>query len=296
MTDDAQAPAIETLDPAFAEVVAPDAKVRTLAEDLRFAEGPAWLEWEGGFLVFSDIPADRLYRFTEGKPREVFREPSHHANGNAVEAEGRLVTCHHGSRRVTRTTPEGEVTTLCSTYQGKKLNSPNDVAVRRDGTIWFTDPPYGIKENERELEKNYVFRLAPGADEPVVVADDFERPNGLCFSPDESLLYIADSDHGRSEIRVFRVTPKAVLEAGRPFAKIDPPAPDGIRCDAAGRLYVTAGDGVHVYDAEGKLLGKVRLAERPTNCEFGGAKRTTLYVTARTKLYAIEMKAKGVRH
>ena len=284
---------IEILDPAMNAVLAPGAAVRLLGDTFQFTEGPAWLPWEGGILVFSDIRADTLYRWTEKEGLAVFRKPSHNANGNTADPEGRLVTCEHGSRTVTRTAPDGAVVTLASTYQGKKLNSPNDVVVRSDGTVWFTDPPYGIKPAEQQQPANYVFRLDPGAAEPVQVADDFVRPNGLCFSPDEKFLYVADSS--RSHIRRFRVTAENALAGSEVFAKIQPPGPDGIRCDADGRLYVTAGDGVQVFDPQGKLLGKVILPVQPANCTFGGSDRRTLFITARTHLYAVTLAVRGSR-
>jgi len=289
-------PRIETVDPAFDRVVAPDAEISCIAEGLEFTEGPQWMASEGeGYLVFSDIPADTLYRWDEAGGLSVLRRPSYHANGNTVDTEGRLVTCEHGSRRVTRTEKDGTVTAMATTYGGKRLNSPNDVVVARDGAVWFTDPPYGIKESEREQPANHVFRLGPGAEEPVPVADDFARPNGLCFSPDESLLYIADSDHARTHVRQFRVREGKALAGGEVFATVDPPAPDGIRVDVDGRLYVTAGDGVQVFGTDGSLLGKVLLPERPTNCAFGGPGHTTLFITARPKVYAVVLKVAGAR-
>ncbi len=285
---------IEIIDEAFRQVIAPDAAVRLIAKDLRFTEGPVWLDTEGEFLVFSDIPADTLYRWEPEKSLQVFRKPSHNANGNTTDPKGRLVTAEHGSRSVTRTDRDGNVTTLASTYQGGKFNSPNDVVVRADGTVWFTDPPYGLGDRKREQERNYVFRLEPGASEPVAVANDFERPNGLCFTPDQKHLYIADSDHSRSHVRRFRVTDDLALADGHVFADIAPPAPDGIRADREGRLYVTAGDGVQVFASGGELIGKVHLPVRPTNCCFGDEDRETLYITARTNVYAVRLQAAGL--
>jgi sugar lactone lactonase YvrE len=287
--------AVEVLDPGMRSVVAPDAAVRQIAADLKFTEGPAWMDAPGGgCLLFSDIPADTIYRWTEAKGLEVFRKPSHNSNGNTTDRQGRLVTCEHGSRTLTRTEKDATVVTLASTYKGKRLNSPNDVAARSDGTIWFTDPPYGIRAAEQEQPANYVFRLDPGAKEPAAVAADFPRPNGICFSPDEKYLYVADSDGKVSHIRRFRVTPENALADGVVFAKIAPPAPDGIRCDRGGRLWVTAGDGVHVLDPEGKLIGKIRLPVRPANCAFGDKDRKTLYITARQSVYAVRLLVAGL--
>jgi gluconolactonase len=286
---------IEVLDGAMREAIAPDAAVREVATGLKFTEGPVWMDTpEGGCLLFSDIPADTIYRWTEAKGLEVFRKPSRNSNGNTTDRQGRLVTCEHGSRTLTRTEKDGSVTTLASTYKGKRLNSPNDVAVKSDGTIWFTDPPYGIRPAEQEQPANYVFRLDPGAGEPVAVADDFPRPNGLCFSPDEKYLYVADSDGQVSHIRRFRVARDGALAEDMVFAKIAPPVPDGIRCDRQGRLWVTGGDGVHVLDTEGKLLGKVRLPVRPANCAFGDKDRKTLYITARQNVYAVRVLVAGL--
>jgi gluconolactonase len=291
---------IEIADPRFREVLPPRPELRTLADGLRFTEGPVWMP--NGTLIFSDIPADTLYRFAPGAGLSVFRKPSRHANGNTLDLEGRLITCEHGSRTVTRTDARGEVTTLCRTYDGNRLNSPNDAVVKGDGTLWFTDPPYGLgKDDRRELDNNYVFRLDPGAEEPVAVADDFERPNGLCFSPDESKLYVADSWHrGERHVRVFHVTSDNALEGGEEFCRIDPGVPDGIRCDRDGRLYSTAGDGVHVFAPDGVLLGKIltpRLdggkLRSAANCCFGGPEGRTLFITARDSLYAIDLAVSG---
>lgn len=284
---------IEVLNEAFRDVLAPDTTVRLIAEGLEFTEGPVWIEADGGALLFSDISADTIYRWTERDGLSVFRKPSHNANGNATDARGRLVTCQHGSRTVTRTEKDGQVATIASTYNGKRLNSPNDVVVKSDGTIWFTDPPYGIKPEQSEQPANYVFRLDPGAAEPVPVAEDFSRPNGLCFSPDEKYLYVADSDQARSHIRRFRVRENNTLAEGLTFAVIEPPVPDGMRVDEDGRLYVTAGDGIQVFGPAGELLGKIRLPLCPANCTFGGGDRKTLYVTARAGVYAVNLAVRG---
>ncbi len=282
--------AFEARDDAFRAILLSDSTVTRLATGFRFVEGPVWLDEA---LLFSDIPADTIYRWAGGEEAGVFRQPSRHANGNTLDGQGRLVTCEHGSRTVTRTEPDGTVTTLASTYQGKKLNSPNDAVVKSDGTVWFTDPPYGIKPDQAEQAANRVYRLDAGAAEPVAVAEDFSRPNGLCFSPDEKHLYIADSDTKIHHIRRFRVTAQNTLEGGEVFCTIEPGVPDGIRCDSEGRLYSTAGDGVHVFSPEGHLLGKIHTPKTAANCCFGGADRSTLYITASDSVWAVQLNVTG---
>jgi gluconolactonase len=285
---------IEILHDSFREILLPDTRVTCIAEGFKFTEGPAWRADEG-CLLFSDIPGDTIYSWREGKGHQVWRQPSRNANGNTIDREGRLVTCEHGSRTLTRTEPDGSVTTLAETYAGKKLNSPNDVVVQRDGTIWFTDPPYGIKPDQSEQDANYVFRLDPGSEELVPVAGDFSRPNGLCFSPDETLLYIADSDTSLNHIRVFRVQPDKTLEGGEIFAVIEPGVPDGIRVDCDGRLYSTAGDGVQVFAPDGALLGKLHTSETSANCTFGGPENRTLFFTATTRIWMAQLRVAGAK-
>ena len=284
---------IEIVDESFKAVAGAAAQVRRIAGDLKFTEGPVWFEAEK-CLLFSDIPADTIYKWTEAEGLKVWRKPSHNSNGNTCDHEGRLVTCEHGSRTVTRTGKDGKVETLCSTYQGKLLNSPNDAAVRKDGTIWFTDPPYGIDAKMKVQDRNHVFRLDPGAKEPVSVASEFAMPNGICFSPDEKLLYVADSG-GPHHVRRFRVKDDNTLEGGEVFVTISPGGPDGIRCDRDGRLYSTAGDGVQVFSVEGKLIGRIRTPEPAANCTFGGPGNRTLFITARPTLWAVPLAVPGAR-
>ena len=243
---DAASPRVEIIHPDFRAILRPDTRIEPIAQGLKFTEGPAWFD-QGQCLIFSDIPGDTMYRWTAGAGHEVFRRPSRNANGNTVDLQGRLLTCEHGSRQLTRTEPDGSVTVLAATFGRRRLNSPNDVIVQRDGTIWFTDPPYGINPKLSEQPHNYVFRLDPGATEPVAVAADFSRPNGLCFSPDERWLYVADSDTSIHHVRRFAVGPDKALAGGEVFVTIDPGLPDGIRVDADGRLFSTAADGVHVF-------------------------------------------------
>ncbi|MCF7669515.1 MAG: SMP-30/gluconolactonase/LRE family protein [Verrucomicrobia bacterium] len=278
--------------PAFNDVIGEATQLDKLAGDMQFVEGPVWLNRDDGFLVFSDIPANSLMSWSEKEGLNVFRKPSGKANGNTLDLQGRLVSAEHGGRRISITRHNGEVITIADNYGGKKFNSPNDVVVKSDGTVWFTDPDYGLEGRERELDKNYVFKFDPLTRVLAIVADDFDRPNGLCFSPDEKRLYVADSGSPR-HIRMFSVSEENSLSDAGVFCKINPGAPDGIRVDAEGRLYSTAGDGIHVFAPSGELLGKILVPETPANLCFGGPENRTLFITARTSLYSIALAAEG---
>jgi gluconolactonase len=279
---------VEIFDRAFESVLAPDTGLRCVADGFQFTEGPVWLD-SVQLLLFSDIPANTVYRWTEGDGHSVWHRPSNQANGHTLDLQGRVVACEHGSRSLTRIEEDGSVTTLATTYRGGKLNSPNDAVVKSDGSIWFTDPPYGIEPGEEEQAANYVFRLEVGAPEPAPVADDFSRPNGLCFSPDERHLYIADSDPEIHHVRCFQVEADGSLRDCGVFATIDPGVPDGMRMDRDGRLFSSAGDGVHVFSAEGQLLGKIRTPESASNCAFGGEAHAILFITAVSSVWAINL-------
>jgi gluconolactonase len=276
----------------FRKLIPPDAKLEKLAGGMKFTEGPVWVNANGGYLIFSDIPANQLKKWTKKDGLTTFREPSNNANGNTIDKQGRLLTCEHSGRRVSVTEKDGTVKTVVDSYQGKKLNSPNDIVVKSDGTIWFTDPPYGIRPEQKELDGNYVFCFDPRKMSLKVVASDFDRPNGICFSPDEKLLYVADSGKPR-HIRVFEVAPDNSLRNGRVFCKIDVGGPDGIRSDSKGNIWSSAGDGVHIFAPDGTLIGKILVPETPANLCFGGEDGKTLFVTARTSLYAIKTAVTG---
>ena len=277
----------------FHKVVAPDAKLTKLAGGMKFTEGPVWLTQDGGSLVFSDIPANELKRWTAKSGLTTFRSPSQHANGNTLDRAGHLVTCEHSGRRVSIQVKDGTLCTLVAHFAGKKFNSPNDAVVKSDGTIWFTDPPYGLpKGKTKEQAGNYVYRFDPKTTAPTIVVKDFDMPNGLCFSPDEKKLYVADSGQPH-HLRAFEVQPDGTLTGGAVFCQIDKGVPDGIRCDANGRVYSSAGDGVHVFSPEGKLIGKILTPETPANLCFGGADGQTLFITAQTSLYSIPLRVKG---
>jgi gluconolactonase len=285
---------------ALREVVPEGAIWEQLATGFVFTEGPLW-DPKTGSVLFSDIPANTIYRWSPSEGTTVFRRPSGKANGNTWDHEGRLVTCEHAGRRVSRTEPDGSVVALASAYDGKRLNSPNDVVVRKDGTVYFTDPPYGLTQPfgevaEQELPFHGVFMLSPGAATPTLLLDDGERPNGLAFSPDERLLYLADTP--RHEIRVFDVREDGTLANGRLFARTDPNEgegrPDGVKVDRKGRVYVAGPGGIWVFDPQGSALGILKTPERAANLNWGHLDGQTLYVTATSSLYRVRLQAGGV--
>lgn len=278
----------------FRKAVAPDAKLQRLATDMQFTEGPVWVAADGGFLVFSDIPADELKKWTAKDGLTTFRKPSQNANGNTVDREGRLISCEHSGRRLCRLEKVGQLVTLVDQFEGKRFNSPNDADVKSDGTIWFTDPDYGLGGKPREYEGCFVFRFDPKTKGLTVVAKDFDKPNGIAFSPDEKKLYVADSGKPR-HIRLFDVRSDGTVKGGGVFCTIDQGVPDGIRCDAAGRVWSSAGDGVQIFAPDGKLLGKILVPESPANLCFGGVDGKTLFITARKSLYSIPVLVKGAR-
>ncbi|MBE0544904.1 MAG: SMP-30/gluconolactonase/LRE family protein [Verrucomicrobia bacterium] len=279
----------------FKKIVAPGAKLERLATDMRFTEGPVWLAADGGYLVFSDIPADELKKWSPKEGLSTFRKPSRNANGNTVDREGRLITCEHSGRRVSILEKDGTLRTLADQCDGKTFNSPNDAVVKSDGTIWFTDPPYGLpRDAVKEQDGNYVFRYDPKTQKGTRVAEGFDMPNGLCFSPDEKKLYVADSGKPR-HLRVFDVQPDGTLKDAKVFCEIDRGVPDGIRCDAQGRIYSSAGDGVHIFAPDGKLIGKILVPESAANLCFGGADGKTLFITARTSLYSIPLRIEAAK-
>lgn len=268
-----------------------------------FTEGPVWFA-DHECLLWSDIPASRIMRMTAGGQVDVFRAESNHANGNARDRQGRLVTCEHSTRRVTRTEIDGSITVLADRYEGFPLNSPNDVVVKSDGTVWFTDPDYGIRLNipggRRHQAKNHVFRVDPASGAVVAVADDFDKPNGLAFSPDEAVLYIGDSavtdgPERNSHIRRFDVLPDGTLAGGAVFA-VTAGVPDGMRTDAEGNLWASAGDKIDVYAPDGTLLGQIVDFPAPvTNLAFGGPNRDRIFATAGGGLFAFRVAVPGAQ-
>jgi gluconolactonase len=288
----------EILDERFRRYVRTNARVEKLFEGSSWAEGPAYFA-AGRYLVWSDIPNDRMLRWDETSATVgVFRAPAGYTNGNTVDREGRLVSCEHGNRRVTRTEHDGSITVVADRFEGKRLNSPNDVVVASDGAVWFTDPTYGIDSDyegyraESEIGASNVYRVDPDTGACEVAADDFVRPNGLAFSPDERRLYVSDTgithvSDGPRHIRAFDVGPRGALSGGEVFATCREGMFDGFRFDEEGRLWAGARDGVHCHDVDGTLLGKVRVPETVANVVFGGPRRNRLFICATTSLYAV---------
>ena len=268
-------------------------KLERIAEGFTWTEGPVWFG-DRDCLLFSDIPSRRILRWSEADGLSVYRNDSGFNNGNTRDRQGRLIGCRHGPRDLVRTEYDGTLTVLARTWQGKRLNSPNDVVVSSDGAVWFTDPTYGILSNFEgfrtppEQPARNVYRLSSEGDLSVV-AGDFVQPNGLCFSPDETRLYIAESGSSHDDdvpavIRVFDVTGNRLEDRGV-FATIDDGLPDGLRCDMQGNLWSSARDGVHCFDPQGVLLGKILVPETVSNLCFGGADGQRLFITATTGVY-----------
>lgn len=295
----------EIRDPRFRQLIVPSAGLDELYSDCRWAEGPVWFA-DLNCLLFSDIPNQRMLRCSPGGEVSVFREPSNFTNGNTRDRQGRLISCEHGTRRVTRTEVDGSITVLAENYQDRRLNSPNDVVVRSDGSVWFTDPTYGILSDyegyraEPEQPTRNVYRIDPASGALSVVADDFRQPNGLAFSPDETMLYVADSARSHDEtapshIRVFDVEDGSRLVNGRVFCNLDNGIPDGLRTDTAGNVWTSAGDGVHCFAPDGILLGKILVPQTVANLTFGGPRRNRLFITATRSLYAVYTTATGAQ-
>jgi len=288
----------EVIDQRFKRYIMPNVHMETLYTGTRWAEGPVYFP-AGKYLLWSDIPNDRVLRYDETNSSvSVFQSSCRFHNGHTMDREGRLVSCEHQGRQVSRVEIDGSVTTLASHYQGKRLNSPNDVVVKSDGSIWFTDPTYGIDghyEGDKaisEINASHVYRIDPITLEVSVVATDFIKPNGLAFSPDESLLYIADTgathfEDGPKHIRVFDVSSDNSLSGGHVFASSTNGLFDGFRVDVDGNIWSSAGDGVHCYTPEAKLIGKIRTDETVANVEFGGVKRNRLFICATRTLQAV---------
>jgi gluconolactonase len=293
----------EVIDPQFESCFVAHMRVERLWTGGRWLEGPAWFA-AGRYLVFSDIPNNRMLRFdeTDGSV-STFRHPSNFSNGNTTDNEGRLVTCEHLTRRVTRTEYDGTITAIADHFEGKRFNSPNDIVVKSDGSIWFTDPSYGIlsdyegEKAESEMDC-CVYRVDGKSGNITRVADDFVKPNGLAFSPDEKSLYIADTGashmpNGPKHIRKFAVSQDGRLTADAVFAQCTSGFFDGFRIDRDGRVWASSAEGVHCYDPDGTLIGKIHIPELVSNLAFGGAKRNRLFITANQSLYSVYVAVNG---
>jgi gluconolactonase len=297
--------AVEVLDPSFAKYRLPLASIEQLATGCRWAEGPVWFG-DGRYLLWSDIPNNRIMKWEEETGAvSIFRKPSHNANGNTRDRQGRLVTCEHDARRVTRTEYDGAITVLMDRFEGKPLNSPNDIVVKSDGSVWFTDPPFGILgyyEGHRakpELPTN-VYRLDPGRGEATVVAGDVIAPNGLCFSPDEKLLYVVESRSTPRHILAFDVSADGKRLANKRILIDAGPdgTPDGMRCDVDGNIWAGWGmtaelDGVRIFNPEGRPIGHIHLPERCANLCFGGPHRNRLMMAASHSIYSLYVNIEG---
>ncbi|MEM9206096.1 MAG: SMP-30/gluconolactonase/LRE family protein [Pseudomonadota bacterium] len=296
--------AFEVLDKRFTRYAMPNVHLETLYTGTRWAEGPAYFP-AGKYLIWSDIPNDRLLRYDEvsGSVSE-FLKPCKNHNGHTVDREGRLVSCEHRGRCVSRVEVDGSITILADRYEGKRLNSPNDVVVKSDGSIWFTDPTYGIDseyegdKSDAEIDGSYVYRIDPLSGAVTAVVTDMVKPNGLAFSPDESLLYIADTgathvEDGPRHIRSFNVGEDGALSGGEIFATSDSGLFDGFRVDVHGNIWTSAGDGVHCFTAAGELIGKILTGEVVANVEFGGLKRNRLFICATTTLRAVYLNTRA---
>ena len=271
----------------------PDQKPQQLATGFQFTEGPAW--HPDGYLLFSDIDGDTIYRWIPEDGATPYIHPSRNANGLAFDHQGCLVACEHGGRRLSRMAGSKQMEKLVDRYEGRRLNSPNDVVVHSSGAIYFTDPPYGIEPEDAELDFSGVYRLDPDGNMTLLVSD-FLLPNGLAFSPDESTLYIDDSS--RRHVRAFDMGPDGSLSNARTFVDMDidkPRNPDGMEVDIEGSVYITGAGGLWVVDANGRHLGTFEFPEPPANVAFGGPDNQTLYVTARTSLYSVRCKVPGVK-
>jgi gluconolactonase len=281
-------------------LVAPGAKVQKLAGNLKFTEGPVWLP-KGKKLVFSDIPDSNLMQWSEDGGLSVFRK-SENANGNILDLEGRIISCQHGARNLVRIEADGSAKVLADKFDGKRFNSPNDVAVRSDGTLWFTDPPWGLTEPP-EIPGHWVYKLDPQTEKVDVIHKDLAMPNGIVFSPDETRIYIADTGGNRRHPDPkFHGTPASIQchevdadgKLGKKLFHIEQGS-DGMAVDETGNLYTTSGGQVSIYSADGKKLEAIDVPEGPANVCFGGEDYKTLFITARTSLYSIRMKHAGAK-
>ena len=289
---------LDVRDARLLDLVDREANIEQIATGCQFTEGPLWHE-TGQFLLFSDIPANKMRKWDADTGMTVFRDPSGKSNGLTYDKGGHLIACEHENRRVSLTTADGAIITIASHYQGKRLNSPNDIVVKSDGSIYFTDPPYGLSaaygvESEKELDFQGVYRLSPDYEALTLLVDDFDRPNGICFSPDESILYINDTE--RMHVRAFDVQTDGTITNDRVFGEEegDGGKPDGMKVDVQGNVYLTGPGGIWIFAPDGTHLGVIVVPERSANLAWGGDDWKMLFITASTSVYRIECKVSGV--
>ena len=298
------APVIE--DPALAALLRPGAVLHRLATGATWAEGPVWVPHDGS-VVWSDVVGNRVLRWDPDGRVSVLLADAEFENGHTLDHDGSIVACSHGHRRIERLGLDGTLTPIVDRYQGRRFNSPNDVVVKSDGTIWFTDPPYGITSNreghqaDSEIGDCLVFRFDPRTGELDAVTDWVDEPNGLAFSPDETVLYVSDTSHashddggGNHHIAAFDVVDGRTLANPRVFYTVDEWVPDGFRVDVEGNVWTSADDGIHVVAPDGRRLGRLPVPERTANCVFGGPDLDRLFITASTSLYVIDVATRGV--
>ncbi|CZF79291.1 SMP-30/gluconolactonase/LRE family protein [Grimontia marina] len=290
-------------DDIFAEGKIP----QKLCSGVIWAEGPVWLR-ESNAVLFSDVKGCKLYRWSEAEGLTIEKAYSHFSNGNYLDLNGNLISCEHGRRCISKTSPDGVTTILVDNFDGKRLNSPNDVVVKRDGSIWFTDPPYGILGNDEGFQAQsqiigcHVYRFDPQTGDLDIMTTDVQRPNGLAFSPDEQTLYVADMSivefptKGRREIRQFTVDEDGSLGKGETLCIVEPGIPDGFRVDIHGNIFCSCDEGIAVFTPTGEKLGLIPVPERVSNCTFGGEDQSYLFITATTSLYGIKLNTKGVQY
>jgi gluconolactonase len=292
----------EIFDERMRELLLPDSSLEQLATGATWSEGPVYLAKEDT-VIWSDIPGNRLLRWSAREGLSEFLKPAHFQNGHTLDLEGRILACSHGERAVLRLEDDGNWTKVVSHYQGKRLNSPNDIVVKSDGTMWFTDPDYGLIQphegygGEHEQEGCFVYRFDPKTNEITAVVTNMRRPNGLAFSPDETLLYITDTSashdaDGFHHVRVYEIVDG---RNGKVFTEISPGLPDGFRLDVQGNLFISSEDSVQIYTPEATCLGKIKVPEKVGNLTFGGLQRNRLFIAASSSLYAIMLNTRGIR-
>jgi gluconolactonase len=295
---------IEIYDPRMKALLRADSSLERLATGATWSEGPVYLP-EDDCVIWSDIPGNRLLRWSEKDGLSEYLKPAHFQNGHTLDLQGRILACSHGKRCVERLGKDGTWTTLIDSYQGKKLNSPNDIVVKSDGTMWFTDPSYGLTQADegyggvQEQEGCYVYRFDPTSNEIHAVVTDMVKPNGLAFSPDENILYISDTGashepNGPHHIRAYDVVDGKQTTNGRVFAVIEPGMPDGFRVDKHGYIFTSSLDSIQVYTPEGERIGKILVPEKVGNCTFGGPDKNRLFIAASSSLYAVTLETQGL--